>query len=91
MRQVEECVDGIRFVAEPFLGEGMTAAETAALDTTIGSKLKAVQDRGGISGYDYQLIMTPERKVLGEATVQLKIIPAFELRQITVVVGLSAS
>lgn len=91
MRQVEECVDGIRAVAEPFLGEGMTSAQTAALDTAIGSKLKSVQDRGSVSGYDYQVIVTPEQKVLGEATVQLKIIPAFELRQITVVVGLSAS
>jgi hypothetical protein len=91
MRQVEECVDGVRGVAEPFLGEGMTSAETAALDTAIGSKLKSIQDRGGISGYDYQVLMTPEQKVLGEATVQLKIIPAFELRQVTIVVGLSAS
>jgi len=91
MRQVEECVDGIRLVSEPFLGEGMTAAELAALDTAIGSKLKDIQSRGIISGYDYQVLMSPEQKVLGEATVQLKLIPAFELRQITIVVGLSAS
>lgn len=91
MRQVEEAIDGIREVSEPFLGEGMTAAEVAALDTAIGSKLRSVQDRGGISGYQYQVIMTAQDKVLGQATVQLKLIPAFELRQITVVVGLSAS
>jgi hypothetical protein len=91
MRQVEEAIDGIREVAEPFLGEGMTAAQIAALDTAIGSKLKSVQDRGGISGYQYQVLMSAQDKVLGQATVQLKLIPAFELRQITVVVGLSAS
>ena len=91
MRQVEEAVDGIREVSEPFLGEGMTAAEIAALDTAIGSKLRSVQDRGGISGYQYQVLMSAQDKVLGQATVQLKLIPAFELRQITVVVGLSAS
>ena len=91
MRQVEECVDGIRLVSEPFLGEGMTAAELNALDTAVGSKLKDIQGRGIISSYQYQVLMSPQQKVLGEATVQLILVPAFELRRITLTVGLSAT
>jgi len=91
MRQVEAAVDGVRAASEPFLGEGMTGAEVAALDTAITSSLSALVSAGGISAYRHQIIMTSAMKIQGEALVQLTIVPAFELRQITVVVGLSAT
>ena len=91
MRQVEACVDGIRRVGEPFLGEGMTGAEIAALNTAISGALGALVKDGSISSFVHQVVVTPQMKILGQAIVQLKIVPAFELRQITVVVGLSAT
>lgn len=90
VRQVKTCVDAIREAGEPFLGEGMTGPLISALDTAVDSALKALVKVGVIARYDYQVVSTPQMRVLGQATVELKIVPAFELRQITVVVALAA-
>ncbi len=91
MRQVEAAVDGIRTVGEPFLGEGMTGVHIAALDTGIGDFLRTMVREGQINDYRFQLVVTPQMKILGQAIVQLTLVPAFELRSITVSVGLSAT
>lgn len=90
VRQVKTAVDAIRGVAEPFLGEGMSGAVLAALDTAIDSQLKALVKQGLLSRYEFQLTSTVQQRVLGQATLELKLVPAFELRQITVVVALAA-
>lgn len=90
VRQVKTAVDAIRGVAEPFLGEGMSGAVLAALDTAIDSQLKALVKQGLLSKYEFQLTSTVQQRVLGQATLELKLVPAFELRQITVVVALAA-
>lgn len=90
VRQVKVSVDGIRRVSEPFLGEGMTGALLAALETAIDNELKALVKDGVIANFDFQVISTTQQRILGQATVELKLVPAFELRQITVVIGLAA-
>lgn len=90
VRQVKAAVDAIRRAGEPFLGEGMTGALVAALDTAIDSQLKGLVKGGLIRSYRHQVISTPQQQVLGQATVELRLVPAFELRQITVVVALAA-
>jgi hypothetical protein len=90
MRQVKAAIDAVREVGEPFLGEGMSGALMAALETAIDQALKALVKRGVLNRYDFQLISTPQQRVLGQATVELKVVPAFELRQLTVVVALAA-
>lgn len=90
VRQVKAAVDAIRRAGEPFLGEGMTGALVAALDTAIDSQLKALVKGGLIRSYQHQVIATPQQRILGQATVELKLVPAFELRQITVQVALAA-
>lgn len=89
-RQVKAAVDAVRRVGEPFLGEGLTAARVAALDTAVDGALKALVKQGVLQRYEATTTSTPSQKVLGQATVQLKLVPAFELRQITVVVALAA-
>lgn len=91
VRQVKAAIDAIRAVGEPFLGEGLTGARIAALDTAIDSQLKSLVKQGLIQRYEHQVISTAQQRVLGQATVELKLIPAFELRQITVVVALAAA
>jgi hypothetical protein len=91
MRQVKDCVDAVRRVAEPFLGEGMTGARLAALDTAIEGALKAKVRQGVIGRFDKLLSATPSQKILGQATLELVLVPAFELRQLTVVISLAAS
>lgn len=90
VRQVKASMDAVRAVSEPFLGEGMTGARLAALETAIDGGLKSLQKQGLIQRYEFVLTSTPQQRVLGQATVELKIVPAFELRQITVVVALAA-
>jgi len=90
MRQVKASVDSVRRVSEPFLGEGMTGTLLSGLDTAIRSALQALVKNGTISRFEHQVIATPQQKILGQATVELKLVPAFELRQITVVVALAA-
>ena len=69
----------------------MTSGQIAALDTAIAGSLQAQVRNGSISGYRHQVIVTAQMKIQGQAIVQLQLVPAFELRQITVVVGLSAT
>jgi hypothetical protein len=90
MRQVKACIDEVRRVGEPFLGEGISGARLAALDTSIDNALRALTKRGVIVRYEHQVSSTPTQRVQGKATVELKIVPAFELRQLTIVVALSA-
>ena len=90
IRQVKVSVDAVRDAAEPFLGEGLTGALQSALDTAIDRSLQRLVKTGVIKRYEFQTIITPAMRVLGQATVELKLVPAFELRQITVVVALAA-
>lgn len=90
VRQVKACIDAVRTVGEPFLGEGLTGARLAALDTAIESALKALVKSGVISRFEHAVTSTAQQRILGQATVELKLVPAFELRQITVVVALAA-
>lgn len=90
MRQVKATIDQLRQVAEPFLGEGMSGAQTAALDTALDQALQILVRNNVLTRYEYAVIITPTQRVLGQATVELKLVPAFELRQITLVVALAA-
>lgn len=90
VRQVKASVDAIRRVGEPFLGEGMTGTLLAGLDTAVRTALQALVKAGVISRFEHQVIATPQQKILGQATIELKLVPAFELRQITVIVALAA-
>lgn len=91
MRQVKAVIDAIRRIAEPFLGDGMSAARLQALDTAIDKVLRALVKRGVIRRAEHQVTSTQTQRVQGKATVELKLVPAFELRQLTIVTALSAS
>jgi hypothetical protein len=68
----------------------MSGAQTAALDTAVDQALSNLVRLGVITRYEYQLIITPQMRILGQAIIELKVVPAFELRQITVQVALAA-
>jgi hypothetical protein len=88
--QVKSCLDEVRRVAEPFLGNGIGGAELAALDTAIDGALRGRVKALVINRYEHQLSSTAQERVLGQAKLQLKIVPKFELREITVTVALAA-
>ncbi|MHA2063336.1 MAG: hypothetical protein ACXABY_03025 [Candidatus Thorarchaeota archaeon] len=90
VRQVKSTVDAVRDAGEPFLGEGMTGSQMAALETAIDRVIALKVKQGILRRGEHQLIVTPQLRVLGQAIVELKLVPAFELRQITVTVALAA-
>jgi hypothetical protein len=90
VRIVKQTIDDVREAGEPFLGEGISGARLAALDTAVDRKLGQRVKDGSLVRYEHKVISTPDQRVLGQCTIELKLVPAFELRQITVVVGLAA-
>jgi len=90
VRIVKACIDDIREVGEPFLGEGITGAKLAALETGVESKMKERVKNQDLQRYEAKVTATPAQRVLGQAFVELKLVPAFELREITVSVALAA-
>jgi len=90
VRIVKAVIDDIREVGEPFLGEGITGIKLAALETACDNKCKQRVTNQDLQRYEVRVTATPAQRVLGQAFVQLKLVPAFELREIVVTVGLAA-
>lgn len=90
IRIVKACIDAIRAAADPFIGEPITGARLAALETTIDQALMKLQKGEFIQRFNAVVTSTPTQQVQGEATVELVLVPAFELRQITINVALAA-
>ena len=90
MMTVKRAINQIRDVGEPFLGESLSGSRLAALDTAIDKELSEMVRNQELTRYEHKVIATPQMKVLGQVEVELKLVPAFELRQITVTVALSA-
>lgn len=89
-RIVKACIDGIRNVADPFIGERIDGASLAALETAIDQVLAKLKKASFLRRYEVAVLATPTQQVQGEVDVELILVPAFELRQISVHVSLSA-
>ena len=62
----------------------------AALDTAVDRKLSLRVKNQDLQRYEHKVTSTPTQRVLGQAFIELKLVPAFELREITVTVALAA-
>jgi hypothetical protein len=90
VRIVKEVIDAIRLASDPFIGEAGGAAQRAALQTACENALSTLQKGGSIQRYDMAVTATPAQRVVGDATIELTLVPAWELRQITLVISLAA-
>jgi hypothetical protein len=88
VRIVKLAVDAIRAVADPFIGEAGGAAQRAALETACQGALNKLQKAGYLSRFELSITQTAAERVNGRATLELVLVPAFELRRITVVISL---
>jgi hypothetical protein len=61
------------------------------MEEAVDATLNKMKKTGAIRGYVSQVRSTPAERVLGRANVYLKVIPAFELREIRLYFTLSAS
>lgn len=90
-RVAKEAVNEIRDVADPYIGEPNEVAQRNAMSAAISKRLDKMREAGALVDFDFQVIATPEMQLLGQARIELTIVPPMELRQITVVVSLRPS
>jgi len=90
VRIVKSVIDSCRVVADPFLGEGMSGARFSALETAIDSALAKLKELGYLRRYDKVLTSTPSQRIQGQASLELVLIPSYELRQLTIYIALAA-
>jgi hypothetical protein len=89
MRIIADAIDSVRTVAEPYIGEPNTALARIALETGIVRELSALQELGNIQRFEARVSATTAQEIQGDATVELTIVPAFELRKITIITSLA--
>lgn len=89
MRIIAEVVDATRAVAEPYIGEPNTAPARVSLETGITRELSRLQELGYITRFECKVSATVAQQIQGDATVELIIVPAFELRKITIITSLA--
>ena len=90
VRIVHTAVDLIRAVAEDFLGEPNNAPQMNALSNEIDQVLLSMKG-SALNDYDFVLTSTPEQRVLGELSIDLTLVPAFEILTIDLTVSLAKS
>lgn len=90
VRIMHDAINIVRDVSEAFIGEPNSAPQRNALSAAVENALKAMQESGALRRFDFNIFATPNDQVLGKATVEMVLVPAFELQQITVYVSLAA-
>jgi hypothetical protein len=73
----------------PFIGEATSKAGRLALRTAIDAELAKLQKAGRLTRFSSNVTATVIEQVQGNATVELVLVPAFELRQIFVKLSLN--
>lgn len=89
VRVVNAAVKTVRNVGERFIGEPNTAPSRNAMSAEIDKALRQMKASRAIVGYKFFISATPDQQVLGQAQIDLTLVPAFELVQITVNVSLT--
>ena len=91
VRIVQDAINLVRDTADSYIGEPNSAPQRNALGAAIDSALKGMQEAGALQRYNFNIFSSASDQVLGKATVELVLVPAFELTEITCIVSLSTS
>jgi hypothetical protein len=89
LRTIQRAVQTVRTATDPFIGEANEMPQYNALKTAIKSALTKLVENRVIS--DFAFSVTATSGTLDEATVQLKIVPMFELRAVDVELSLTTA
>ena len=89
MRVVAEVIDDIRRIAEPYIGEANTKASRTSLETNIKTLLVQKQDLGVIQRFELKISATTKQRIEGDMTVELVLVPPFEVRKIEIITSLA--
>lgn len=91
MNIVKSTLDIVRVVSEPFLGEGMSGAQLTALETTIQQALSELVKGKVLVRFEVKVTANALERAQGKCKVELIVVPAFELRQISVTIALASA
>lgn len=90
VRIVKDIIDAVRVALDKFIGEGTTDASKAAMHTAVDNVLLKAKQAGYLNAYkEFDIYQTADMRAQGKAEVSLVLVPAFELREITVTVSLA--
>ena len=85
---VRAVINDLRTTADPFLGQPNTVQSRNALSSALDKVLLQHKDAGSIQDYSFVVVASAMDELLGRAQVELTIVPAQELRQLTTIVSL---
>lgn len=91
MKIVTEYVNRARQVLSPYIGQGSSGIIRASMQAAIDELGDAMTVEGKIQRHTAVISATAQQQVLGEATLEAVLVPAFELRRIRLVIALSAA
>lgn len=91
VRVVHDVANVVRDAADPFIGEPNSAPQRNALESAIDAGLRLMQEDGALQRFRFTIFSTPSDQVLGKALVELSLVPAFELTEITTIISLASS
>lgn len=91
IRVVKETINNLRQVCDPYIGEPNETAQRNAMSAAISKRLELLKENGVIVDYEFNIVVTPQMQLMGEAQIELTLVPPQELRQITTVVTLRPS
>jgi len=89
MRTTQAMGEIVRDAGEAFIGKPISGPFLAALEGAIDTNLQRALKRGAIKSYDFAISSTPDQQVLGEVTIDLSMVPAFELVTINTTISLA--
>ena len=88
-RVTSEIIDIVRNVAEPYIGEPNTENARKSLDLNLRGQIGKAQELGVIQRFEVLVSATVAQQIEGDATVELIIVPPYELRKIRVITSLA--
>jgi len=89
VRITHAAMDLVRLAAEEFIGGPISPLRMSAMEGAIQSSMNRLKAEGALRRADFVILTTPDMQVLGEAQIDLTLVPAFELRTVRVVTSLA--
>lgn len=91
IRVTKEVVNQVREVCDPYIGEPNETAQRNAMSAAISKRLDQLKEAGVIIGSEFNVVVTPQMQLMGEAQIELTVVPPQELRKVTTLVSLRAT
>jgi hypothetical protein len=91
LRIATAAVHLIRLVCDPFIGGKNNLVMRNSMGTEIDHALASMRKAGDLQDYSFAISSSTADAVLGNAIIELNMVPAFELRNIKLLVSLRAT